>query len=97
MFARSARRILLYSEIMRVISNPNFSKRRTVRVSFKRALVSAFWRMAAKFFSAWQLVFPMPRGPDGPGHPPAVASEAALREGALLKENVEAVSRKSAA
>jgi hypothetical protein len=45
--------------------------------------------------SAWQIAFPIP--PDGSGAPPSEAKAAALREGALLSENVDAISKTNVA
>jgi hypothetical protein len=47
--------------------------------------------------SAWNLAFPMPPFPSGPSEPPPIAKAAALREPALLAEQVDAVSQKKIA
>jgi hypothetical protein len=61
-----------------------------------RVLGSTISKAVAAFQSAWAQAFPMP-SPDDPNMPPTIAKAAALREGALLKETVDAIAKKNVA
>jgi hypothetical protein len=57
--------------------------------------VSVISRVIQAVRSAWLIAFPTP--PDSPNTPPTVAKAAALRDGAVLSEDVDAVSKKQVA
>ena len=54
---------------------------------------SATALLVNSFLSAWNQAFPMPPT-DGPETPPTIAKAAALNEGAMLSEDLDAVSKK---
>jgi len=57
-----------------------------------RVVKSAISQALGALRAAWQIAFPVP--PDEPDGPPTVVRAAALREAALLSEDVDAISKK---
>jgi hypothetical protein len=52
-------------------------------------------RLSGWFWNAWFQAFPLSGPPSGPKNTPPLAKRAALSEGALLTEDVDAVSRRT--
>jgi hypothetical protein len=78
---------------MRVLENRAYTRRSALSFRVRRTVGSAALAFAHALLSAWQAAFPTPSA-DDPNTPPTIAKAAALREGALLSSNVEAVSDK---
>jgi hypothetical protein len=75
---------------MRVLDNRTYTRRLALSFRVRRTVGSTVLAVAYVLQSAWQTAFPTP-SPDDPNTPPTMAKAAALREGALLSSNVEAV------
>jgi hypothetical protein len=78
---------------MRLIENRRYSRGGALTAGAWRAAQSIAAGALRAFLSAWNQAFPMPPLPTDPGGPAPIA-KAALREPALLAEQVDAVSRK---
>ena len=78
---------------MRVVPNNNPDRRPPLTARARRTVRSAMTFVVNRFVWAWNQAFPMPPI-DGPETPPTLAKAAALHEGALLSEEVDAVSKK---
>jgi hypothetical protein len=77
---------------MRLIANPSFSRRTALRVRAGRVVNSVVSKGLSALRFAWNQAFPMPPLPSPPDPPAPIAKAAALREGALLAEDIEAKS-----
>ena len=75
---------------MRVIENPNYNKGSALRVGAERSIRTLGANALRAFVRLWEIAFPMPPTPQGPNDPPPIAKAAALREPALLSENLQA-------
>jgi hypothetical protein len=80
--------------MMKVVENKTYTRRSALNARVWRAFQSAGARALAALKSAWLQAFPFSPLPSGPDTPPTVAKAAALREAALLEEQVDAVSEK---
>jgi hypothetical protein len=74
---------------LRLIVNDNYIPRVTFTARLRRLAGAA----ANGFKSAWLTAFPT-HSPDDPGAPPTIAKAAALREAAMLADDVDAVAKK---
>ena len=81
---------------MHMITNKTYTRPADVTARVRRAIRSASLYVVAKLIGAWNQAFPMPPHTN-PTAPPTIAKAAALREGALLSEDVDATGRKSVA
>jgi len=77
---------------LKVHHNPDFPMGRG-RAALNRRLRGAFEAFSHWFWRSWFEAFPTGTPPDGPGSPPLRADAAILSEGALLSEDVDAVSK----
>ena len=82
--------------VMRVIENRAHSSRRVLRARVRRITSTAVSYLMRTFRSAWSQAFPMHMH-DGPDLPPTFAKAAALHEGAVLTESVDAIAEKHVA
>lgn len=79
---------------MRLIVNHDYNVRRTLGARMIRICGSALDVIGNAFRSAWFQAFPIHLPTDGPGAPAPIAKASALREGAVLSEDVEAIAEK---
>lgn len=79
---------------MRVIENPAYRRSTALKVRGWRMLRSVSAGALRAFISVWNRAFPMPPFPSGPDEPSPIAKAAALRDPALLTEQLDAVSDK---
>jgi hypothetical protein len=78
---------------MRVIENPQHS-RITLALRVRRTFRMSATTIANAFLRAWAVAFPMPPLDDPTAPTPLISKSGILREGAILSENVDAVSDK---
>lgn len=78
---------------MRVIDNRTYSRRGAIAARLARVARQALTGL----LGAWSVAFPMPPSPDDPNAPAPLAKSQALREGARLSEQLDAVSQKRVA
>jgi hypothetical protein len=76
---------------MRLVINHDFSQRKSLSARMGGAVRSAISHALTALQSAWTQAFPVPPL-GGPDAPPTISKSAALREGALLAEDIEAKS-----
>jgi hypothetical protein len=81
--------------LVRVIENPAYKRNTALKARAWRMLRSVGPVALRAFIAAWNRAFPMPLFPDGPDDPSPIAKAAALREPALLTEQLDAVSAKT--
>jgi len=78
---------------MRLVANRNYSQRVSLAARARQSARLATTFVISKFLSVWNQAFPMPPS-DGPDTSPTMAKAAALQEGALLSEDLEATAKK---
>jgi hypothetical protein len=80
--------------LVRVIENPAYKRHVALKARAWHMLRSFGVGALRAFISAWNQAFPMPPFPGGPDEPSPIAKAAALRDPALLSEQVDAISDK---
>jgi len=79
---------------MHVIHNSAHKRGVAPKARARRTLRSIGVSALQGFISLWKKAFPMPSSPGGPDEPSPIAKAAALRDPALLTEQLDAVSDK---
>src|SRR5262245_7019660 len=80
----------LWESLVRVIENPAYKRSTALKARAWRMLRSVGAGALRAFISAWNQAFPMPPFPSGPDEPSPIAKAAALRDPALLTEQLVA-------